>query len=739
MSALGSCRHRPPVLNAQVVLAAMAIVLGATAARGQEPQPPADPQAAPQPRVEEYVDVVAVTPLHGIGLPRLKVPANIQLFSAADLDRGGASDVADALGRRATSMQISEAQAGTFQPDVVFRGFTASPLLGASEGVAVYQDGVRINDPFGDTIQWDVLPAAAIASINLIPGSNPLFGLNALGAALSIRTKDGFGFAGHRAAFSAGSFGRLRLNVESGAAGASAAYFVAGELTDENGWRDFAPSTVRRMFGDVAWRGTASTFNLSVTAASNDLVGNGPAPVDLLEEDRGAVFTHPDRTDNDAVLLTGRGRRPLGASALLEGVTYFRHSRTGTFNGDAGEEDDAFNALNNISDSRSRAWGGTGQVTRSAAVAGRDNHFIAGAGVDAAATRFGFASELAELTDDRGTTRTGIFDEDAFVALKTRVLTWSGFVTNTWSMTDALSVTGSARFNWTDVRMRDQIGSELSGDHRFRRLNPAAGATYQWRPWLNLYGSYTQSSRVPTPVELTCADPDDPCRLPNAFVSDPPLNQVVGRTWESGVRGTGGAVRWTFSAFRTDVTDDIIFVSSGNLRGEGHFENVARTRRRGLEASVDVDVASRVNAFATYTFQRATYGTTLRIASLFHPGAEDNEIAVAEGDGLPGVPQHAAKVGISAKLTPRLNSQASSFAVTKPTCSIPFPASSSLMRTPRLRSPSGSLQRCRHEICSARASILSEYWAMRRTCLAPMPATASTAPARRAPRGLGST
>jgi outer membrane receptor protein involved in Fe transport len=184
-------------------------------------------------------------------------------------------------------------------------------------------------------------------------------------------------------------------------------------------------------------------------------------------------------------------------------------------------------------------------------------------------------------------------------------------------------------------------------------VNPAAGVTVDVGYGFNVYGSYAESSRVPTPVELTCADPEDPCRLPNAFVSDPPLDQIVGRTWETGVRRSAGRLDWSLAAFATTAADDIIFVSSGTLRGEGHFENVPKTHRRGVEAIADLSIG-RVSAFATYTLQRATFGDALRIASHHHPEAVASEIVVEPGDWLPGVPAHSGKAGVEAPLTGRV-------------------------------------------------------------------------------------
>ena len=637
----------------RVVFLIVSLIAAPVAAQDSAPPATKDPQ---QPQFSENVEVVAVTPIHGLGVPKSKVAANVQVIVPPTVPALAPSDTARLLAQRATSVTVTDSQAGTFQPDMLFRGFTGSPLLGSSEGLAVYQDGVRMNEAFGDTVSWDAIPATAVASLNVIPGSNPLFGLNALGGALSIRTKDGFSASGTHASFRGGSFGRYDVEAESGGQEGRLGYYLAGSLNTEDGWRDHSPSTVRRLFGDVGWRSTASQFNVSFTGASNDLTGNGPSPEPLLAEDRTAVFTYPDRTDNDVAMAAARflSNRSYGH---LDGVAYYRYTALRTFNGDwAGDEAEGdFDAINNHSYTRSDAFGASGQLSRGTPLAGRDNHFVVGAGLDSAATRFDFSAEWAHLTPDRGTIGSGLFDEDDAVDLHSRTTTGSVFATNIWSATSRLAVTGSARFNWTAVRLRDQIGDALTGDHTFGRLNPGAGVTFQATPRVNLYASYTQSSRVPTPVELTCADPEDPCRLPNAFVSDPPLDQIVADTWEGGARGNRGGLSWNLSAYRTTASDDIIFVSSGTLRGEGHFENVARTLRSGVEMGVNYDRGGRLSAFAGYTIQRAEFGTGLVLASRFHPLAEDTEIEVAEGSSLPGIPRHSGKFGVAGRLLARLD------------------------------------------------------------------------------------
>jgi len=181
------------------------------------------------------VEVIGITPTHGTGLPKAKVPANVQSTTAEELARNQSLDLSDYMNRNLGSVHINEAQGNPLQPDVQYRGFIASPLLGLAQGLAVYQDAVRINEPFGDTVNWALIPQSAISSINLLPGSNPLFGLNALGGALSIQTKDGFNYPGTRGEVYYGSFDRKYVQAERGGNNGELSYFLTGEYFDEDG------------------------------------------------------------------------------------------------------------------------------------------------------------------------------------------------------------------------------------------------------------------------------------------------------------------------------------------------------------------------------------------------------------------------------------------------------------------------------------------------------------------------
>jgi len=237
--------------------------------------------------------------------------------------------------------------------------------------------------------------------------------------------------------------------------------------------------------------------------------------------------------------------------------------------------------------------------------------------------------------------------------LRSRVQNASVFLTDTFALTPQLDLIAAARYNDTSVELRDQIGTALNGDHDFRRLNPAAGLSYRPLQSLTLYTSYSESNRAPSPVELTCADENDPCALPNAFLSDPPLEEVVARTVEVGARGSLGMTRWHAGLFQTRSDNDILFVSAGALTNHGFFENVSETRRQGLELNVHGAIAN-VGWFANYTYLLAEFRDPFTVMSLNNPGAVDGELNVERGARIPNVPEHILKAGVSIALLPSL-------------------------------------------------------------------------------------
>ncbi len=646
----------------------------------------ADDPALPDPEPPRYETVVtATTPLHGSGLPREEVPANVQTVTAAQLAAQHSLDLSAYLGDAVGSVHINDVQSNPLQPDLQYRGFLASPLLGAPQGLSMYLDGVRLNEPFGDTINWDLIPANAIGSVNVVPGSNPIFGLNTLGGALSIETKNGFSDEGVEGRLLYGSWGRKLARASGGTHGQKFGVFAAAQVFDENGWRQASPTSAQQAFLSASYRNQGASADLTLMAANTSMTGNGASPEQLLAADRRAVFTSPDNTKNQMFMAVLRGERPLVPQVALSGTAYVRTNRTQSVNGDqrdwaectamagvlcstddSGAEtpvvdgsgnpvafSDAYNAALNRTDTRQTSFGASAQLAVGLPFFARENHFFLGATADQGRVRFRAQSTVGSLTDDRDTTDRGFLDPASPVAVDSVVNDLGIYASDTFALQPHLFLTASARLNLSSLSLRDQLGDDLSGDHSFHRLNPAVGLSYQPRPWLGGYAGYSESSRAPTAIELSCASPMAPCRLPNAFVADPSLNQVVARTVELGVRGShrrgAGTVHYDVSAFRTTNSDDILFISSGAVANQGYFANVGETRRQGLEAGLSgrQRLGPRAGTFdwaLYYTYTDATFQTAFTAPSATHPDAVNGAIDVPAGAHIPSIPAHNGKV-----------------------------------------------------------------------------------------------
>jgi iron complex outermembrane recepter protein len=624
----------------------------------------------------DTIEVVGTTPL-GSGIDAARLAANVQTANAEEIRAQAALDLADFMRRSFGSVFANDAQGNPLQPDIQYRGFVGSPLLGLPQGLAVYQDGVRLNEPFGDTVNWALIPESAVDSIELVPGSNPLFGLNALGGAISIRTKNGFSSPGASAELTVGSFGRVGLEAELGGSMSDRlGYFVTASYLDENGWRDFSPTRAARVFAAADFNGDDSRLHLTFTHADTNLVGNGAAPVDLLAVDRRAVFTRPDRTRNRMSLLTVRGEQSLSDRVSMTGNLYVRDSVTSTLNGDNSDFtacgdgsglicDDAGNApldengspipaaapflgatVNRTTTNQS-SLGFTLQAAWSVRGADRGNDFVIGIARDDSGSDFGARTELGSLDATRLAVSSGVLVGDSLIDLWARTDNSSLYVSDTLSIGRA-ALTVSARYNRAGVVLEDRLGTDLNGAHHFERLNPAAGLTVDLAGHTTFYAGYSEANRAPSPVELTCADASAPCRLPNAFVADPPLKQVVARTLETGFRGRFGPGRWHAGWFRTVDDDDILFVSAGRLTNEGFFANVGKTRRQGIELNLTGGEGARLGWFTNYSVIDATFRKSFTVSSPSSPAAIGGEIPVRVGDRLPLVPDRLLKGGVSA-------------------------------------------------------------------------------------------
>lgn len=685
------------------------------------------------PRLAFEMDIVGTTPLPGADLKPEEVPTPVQSATRREIEASGANDLSDFLNRRLGSVFVNEIQGNPFQPDVNYRGYTASPLLGTPQGLSVYLDGVRLNQPFGDVLSWDLIPKNAIQEMTLIPGSNPLFGLNTLGGAIAIQTKDGYSAPGTALQIGGGSFGRKTGELEHGGASANGFHWYgASTLFFEDGWRDFSPSNVRQFFGKFGWQGAKTSIGLTGAYANNSLTGNGLQEQRFLDRDYRSVYTLPDITSNRSPFLNLTARHRFNSRVLFSGNAYYRFIRTNTFNGDINEESldqslyqpnaaeraalaaagfrgfpmsgesaantpfpswrcianallkdepsEKCNGLINQTRSTQHNGGLSGQLTFFGAPGGQRNQFTIGAAYDRSSVDFRQGSQLGYLNPDRSITGVDAFGDgvnggdadgepyDTRVDLNGRIQTGSVFATNTLSLGNAWSLMIAGRYNRTTIDNFDRIlpgggPGSLNGNHLFQRFNPAVGLTF--RPWraLNAYASYTEGSRAPTSVELGCADPETPCKLPNAMAGDPPLQQVVTRTWEAGLRGdVEQRMNWNAGWFRADNRQDILFVASEQT-GFGYFKNFGRTRRQGMKFDLNARFW-RIGIGGDYTWLKATFESPEEVNGSSNSTNEEAEeglrgvegpIEVDPGARIPLIPDHLFKAFADFQATEKLS------------------------------------------------------------------------------------
>ena len=637
------------------------------------------------------VTVVGATPLLGSGVDRDKVPAASTVLGPKDISREGPADALGALQQQVGGISLNSASGNPQQPTLFYHGFAAGPLQGTEEGLAVYVNGARFNQAFGDTVNWDLIPDIAIDRVN-VEGSNPAFGLNALGGAINVQLKDGFTYHGGEADLYGGSFGQIGGQFQYGKQSGDVATYVAGGGLRENGWRDGQSSNVQNLYGDLGWRNDRAEVHVNLTLAHSDLDQPGTTPVELLEADPAALFTAPNQLSNQYLRLSASGNYYVSDKTSIQAVAYYDYFHQFVANGNApndtpcadgsgrlcdgngnpsttlgggfipaflGANPLAYSELDNQT-TNTNGYGASAQVTNTHDVFGLHNHLVAGVSFDGAQTLFSGTSLIGGITPiSRAFVGPGVvideLGENQPVRVAIGTASYGAFLVDTLDLTPRLSLTASGRLNAIRTNLNDLNRGDLTGNHVYRHFNPGIGGAYTLAPGLNLYAGYSEANRAPTQAELSCASAANSCSLANFFVGDPDLKQVVAHTVEAGIRGAfapfkDGTLSYNLALFHTVLDDDIAFINSQTL-GRAFFANIGQTRRQGVDVGVRYQ-AKRWNAWIDYSYLEATYQSGFTEAAGNNPAADANgNLVVQPGDQLPGIPRHQLKLGGSYKVT----------------------------------------------------------------------------------------
>jgi iron complex outermembrane recepter protein len=699
-----------------------------TTAPAASTQAPRRAVASGAPVSTPALSVVATTPITGVGFNRDKIPAMVQTLTAEEFSRTNSANVVDTLMQRIPGVNLTDVQGNGFTSGLRYRGFAASPLQGTPQGLAIYMNGVRVNEAFGDTVNWDLIPTVAIGRADMWT-NNPAFGLNALGGAVNFQMKDGFNFQGFDFDTKGGSFGRVGGSMQYGVKNEHWATYLAAEGLKDDGWRYESPSRISRLYGDIGFKNEISEIHFNTSAADNYFGVVGPTPVELINRAYPSIYTWPQTTHNQALLTALNGRFSATDHWIIQTNLYMRNFKQEHLDGNTADvercsnqaspqfrnhlclEDDGFPrppapipvafrnqfavldqnnfpipcptappGVNGCASvpygtvdrtfTRARTYGGAAQVINDDKIFGHGNYFNMGASIDQSRIGFSGNSELGYIYPDLSVGENSALPGSgsiihtlgligyAPVTLGAQSTYYGAFLSDTFDITNAISVTAGGRYNLAKIAMTDLLGTspDLNGNYTFGRFNPMTGATFRLIPKaLSFYIGYSESNRAPTPLELGCSNSAKPCLLEGFLISDPPLQQVVSFTREVGFRGeiskNGSRFEWNVGAFHIDSKNDIINVASV-IQGRGVFQNVEGTRRKGVEANLRYQSAQWL-LYANYAFLDATYQFTGLIPSPNNPSADANgNIFVTPGKQVPGIPRQQVKFGADYAVTP---------------------------------------------------------------------------------------
>ncbi len=694
-----------------------------TAAKKTPVTPPPVAAAAPTAPVTAQVPgtggiddgSVLMSPVEGSAIPIGKYPGAVGRASAADIARSGTTFVPSIIQQTVPGAILEDLQGNGFQQNLQYRGFNSSPLNGIPQGLAVYQNGVRINESFGDIVNWDFLPNSAIEGITIV-GANPVFGLNALGGAVTILMRDGFNFQGTEIDARGGSFGRYQGELATGQRSGTWAAFLSLEGIQDNGWRQFSPATIRRGYADIGAKDDKTEVHFNFSAADNFIGATTAAPVQLLDLNWSNSFTSPQTTTNKMTMVSLNGQVKATPTLTFSGVSYYRwfqqvHADANladafecnvppgpgtatlclndpTFtdnqvldgNGTPvpvigsqvmGHDLDELGTLDHTSQN-ANSWGMSGQGVEKSTIMGMHNQFLLGASYDHGRVGYASSSDLGFFGPEFVLTP---FDPTLLItspldAAPRSITTTNDYVgvyfSDTLDLTSQVHLTVGGRYNFARLTELDNTDNfpEIDGAHVYERFNPMTGITYEISSHLTAYGGYAEANRAPTPAELSCADPVNPCLIESFLTSDPNLKQVVSRTFELGLRGkesywNDGKLEWSAGLFHAMSFDDILPLAAPES-GRGFFANVGDTLRQGVELGMRY-TDKQLMVYANYALVDATIQSNVQLPAPNNPtavpcnDAPDAQCANAtKGDRLPGIPEHLIKAGLEYWFTPQI-------------------------------------------------------------------------------------
>jgi outer membrane receptor protein involved in Fe transport len=546
-------------------------------------------------------------------------------LTSSDLDERGVRSLADAL-EELPGVTTSDALGAPAQLDVALRGFQVSPTIGLPQGVTVYVDGVRMNESDANEVNFDLLPLEDVERVEVMYGPSVLLGRNSLGAAVNLVTRRGSAPGAREVEVSGGSYGRYEAKLQAGDRHGNWDYYIGARYEHETGWRQATTSRIGTLFGKLGVIAGGWNATLSYSGADNKIFQAGSLPDNIVDSRPDSNFTGGDYFAPTSHLVTLNAQRRVGGAQLAVNV-FGRSLNTDQFNVNASPPDSRQR-------NHERIGGGAVQLTGSLAFAGRPLRWFGGMDGTYSHTVVGLyavpPSGADSLTDS---VRANEVDVGVFAGAS-------------WELTPSFAATVVGRFDYIRLPYEDLLDPTQNGLTLYHRVSPRVGVSWTGLRNQEVYASWSRGFRPAALVEIACSDPIAACPLPFALGPDPALRPVVATTYELGwqLRRTATGLSASADVYRTDVRDDIFFVAP--TATTGYFQNIAATRRAGVETAVRWASRAGVQLYANYGYTAATFETTAVLSTGRSPGNE----TVTPGDRLPMVPAHRVNAGASLPL-----------------------------------------------------------------------------------------
>ena len=552
-----------------------------------------------------------------------RIPSQVESMDLQHISQG--PDAAFRSLQQLPGVTFYDDQGTRLQPELDVRGFQISPIVGTPQGVSVFLDGVRVNEPDAQEINFDLLPMAAIDHAELVRGSQALFGRNSLGGALLLFTRRGTPTPSANVEVTTGSFGERVGTISAGGVSRGIDGFIMGSASNENGWRQATTARTRQVFATVGHRSTSggadtSDVALSVLYARNRIPEAGSLPESWIASNPRLNYTPGDFFKPDLIHLALRGFRAAWGGTL-RGTLFFRRN-------DIEQSNVNVPPPNTDALIGNKSAGGTAEWTRPFLLVGLPTALTVGAEYARQNVRFHLTNTGAGRPDSVATL--AVVHEDDAAAYAQAVI----------DISPKLSATAALRQDYVRIPFRDEINSANNGTNTYDRVSPFLGLTLKMSDDLRGFVAYKSAFRAPAPLELACASPDAPCSLPSALGADPALAPVTTHDYEAGFDlDLPNRTSLDVDGFWTDVLNDIVFAAP-NLT-QVYFVNIPHSRRAGVEITAQTGLPAGGRLFGSYSYVASTYQSTVQIAT-----ADTNPVPARPGDRIPSSPRHRGRVGV---------------------------------------------------------------------------------------------